>query len=54
MPGKKQLGPFIQENPKLSIVATAQQLVEDLSDRTSPFFPAEPDHLKPLNVQTGD
>ena len=50
--GQKQLRSFIQENPKLSIVATAQQLVEDLSNRTSPFFGFfQTEHLKPLNVE---
>lgn len=50
--GQKQLRAFIQENPKLSIVATAQRLVEDLSDRTSPFFGFfQTEHLKPLNVE---
>lgn len=50
--GQKQLRSFIQENPKLSIVATAQRLVEDLSNRTSPFFGFfQTEHLKPLNVE---
>ena len=50
--GQKQLRAFIQENPKLSIVATAQRLVEDLSKRTSPFFGFfQTEHLKPLNVE---
>jgi len=50
--GQKQLRAFIQENPRLSIVATAQRLVENLSDRTSPFFGFfQIEHLKPLNVQ---
>jgi tetratricopeptide (TPR) repeat protein len=50
--GQKQLRAFIQENPKLSIVATAQRLVEDLSDRASPFFGFfQTEHLKPLNVE---
>jgi len=50
--GQKQLRSFIQENPRLSIVATAQRLVEDLSDRTSPFFGFfQTEHLKPLNVE---
>lgn len=49
--GQKQLRSFIQENPKLTIVATAQRLVEDLSSRTSPFFGFfQTEHLKPLNV----
>ncbi|MEQ1850751.1 MAG: MarR family transcriptional regulator [Chthoniobacteraceae bacterium] len=51
-PGQKQLRSFIQENPRLSIVATAQRLVEDLSNRTSPFFGFfQTEHLKPLNVE---
>ncbi len=50
--GQKQLRSFIQENPRLSIVATAQRLVEDLSDRASPFFGFfQTEHLKPLNVE---
>lgn len=50
--GQKQLRAIIQENPRFSIVATAQRLVEDLSDRTSPFFGFfQTEHLKPLNVE---
>ena len=50
--GQKQLRSFIQENSKFSIVATAQRLVEDLSERTSPFFGFfQTEHLKPLNVE---
>ena len=50
--GQKQLRAFIQENSKLSIVATAQRLVEDLSDRASPFFGFfQTEHLKPLNIE---
>jgi len=50
--GQKQLRAFIQENPRLSIVATAQRLVEDLSDRASPFFGFfQTEHLKPLNFE---
>lgn len=49
--GQKQLRAYIQENSKLSIVATAQRLVEDLSRRTSPFFGFfQTDHLKPLDA----
>ena len=49
--GQKTLRAFIQENPKLSIVATAQRLVEDLSSRTSPFFGFfQTEHLKTLTV----
>lgn len=50
--GQKQLRSFIQENPKLSIVATAQRLVEDLSNRNSPFFGFfQTEHLKSLTVE---
>jgi len=50
--GQKQLRSFIQEHPKLSIVATAQRLVEDFSNRTSPFFGFfQTEHLKPLSVE---
>jgi tetratricopeptide (TPR) repeat protein len=50
--GQKQLRSFIQENPGLSIVATAQRLVDDLSNRASPFFGFfQTEHLKPLNVE---
>ncbi len=50
--GQKQLRAFIQENPRFTIVATAQRLVEDLSNRNSPFFGFfQIEHLKPLNVQ---
>jgi DNA-binding transcriptional ArsR family regulator len=49
--GQKQLRSFIQENPRLSIVATAQRLVEDLSNRNSPFFGFfQTEHLKPLTI----
>ncbi len=49
--GQKNLRAFIQEHPKLSIVATAQRLVQDLSSRTSPFFGFfQTEHLKTLNV----
>lgn len=49
--GQKKLRAFIQENPKLSFVATAQRLVEDLSNRTRPFFGFfQTEHLKILNV----
>jgi tetratricopeptide (TPR) repeat protein len=50
--GQKQLRAFIQENSKLAIVATAQRLVADLSDRASPFFGFfQTEHLTPLNVE---
>jgi len=49
--GQKNLRAFIQEHPKLSIVATAQRLVQDLSSRNSPFFGFfQTEHLKTLNV----
>ena len=37
-PGQQRLRAFIQENPVLSIVATAQRLVDDISKRKSVFF----------------
>lgn len=50
--GQKQLRSFIQEHPQFSLLATAQRLVEDLSERTSPFFGFfQTEHLKPLNVE---
>ncbi len=50
--GQKQLRAFIQEHPQLSLVATAQRLVEDLSNRASPFFGFfQTEHLKPLTVE---
>jgi tetratricopeptide (TPR) repeat protein/DNA-binding transcriptional ArsR family regulator len=50
--GQKQLRAFIQEHPQFAIVATAQRLVEDLSDRASPFFGFfQTEHLKPLSVE---
>ena len=49
--GQKQLRAFLQENPRISIVATAQRLVESLADRASPFFGFfQTEHLKPLTV----
>ncbi len=49
--GQKNLRAFIQEHPKLSIVATAQRLVQDLSSRTRPFFGFfQTEHLKTLEV----
>ncbi len=49
--GQKQLRAFIQENPYLTLVATAQRLVDDLSKRTNPFFGFfQTEHLKPLNI----
>lgn len=50
--GQKQLRAFLQENPKVTIAATAQRLVEDLSQRTSPFFGFfQTEHLKPLSIE---
>lgn len=50
--GQKQLRAFIQEHPRITIVGTAQRLVEDLSDRTSPFFGFfQTEHLKTLTVE---
>lgn len=49
--GQKELRAFIQENPRLTLVATAQRLVDDLAERTSPFFGFfQTEHLRPLNV----
>jgi len=50
--GQKQLRSLIQENPRFSIIATAQRLVADLSSRTSPFFGFfQTEHLKPLTIE---
>ena len=50
--GQKQLRAFLQENPKFTIVATAQKLVKELADRGKPFFGFfQTEHLKPLNVE---
>ena len=50
--GQKKLRAFIQEHPVLSIVATAQRLVDDLSKRTSAFFGFfQTEHLKVLTVE---
>jgi tetratricopeptide (TPR) repeat protein len=50
--GQKQLRSFIQENPRLCLVATAQRLVEGLSKRTNPFYGSfQTEHLKPLSVE---
>ncbi len=49
--GQHSLRAFIQENPRLAIVATAQRLVEDLSSRAKPFFGFfQTEYLKPLNL----
>jgi len=48
--GQKQLRSLIQENPRLCLVATAQRLVADLSERQSPFFGFfQTEHLRPLD-----
>lgn len=50
--GQKQLRAFIQEHPQVAIVGTAQRLVEDLSDRNSPFFGFfQTEHLRTLTVE---
>lgn len=49
--GQMQLRAFLQENPKFALVATAQRLVEDLSDRANPFYGFfQTEHLKPLSL----
>ena len=49
--GQKQLRALIQEHPQFAIVATAQRLVEGLSNRSSPFFGFfQTEHLKSLSV----
>ncbi|MFT5405313.1 MAG: DNA polymerase III delta prime subunit, partial [Verrucomicrobiales bacterium] len=48
--GQKQLRAFIQEHPVFTTVATAQALVDDLTDRTGPFFGFfQTEHMQPLN-----
>ncbi len=50
--GQQKLRAFIQENPVLSIVATAQRLVDDLTKRTSAFFGFfQTEQLKTLSVK---
>jgi DNA-binding transcriptional ArsR family regulator len=50
--GQKELRAFIQENPRFTLVATAQRLVDELSDRGSPFFGFfQTEHLKTLTVE---
>lgn len=49
--GQRKLRAFIQENPVLSIVATAQRLVDDISKRDSAFFGFfQTEQLKTLSV----
>jgi len=50
--GQQKLRAFIQENPVLSLVATAQRLVDDLTKRTSAFFGFfQTEQLNPLSVK---
>lgn len=50
--GQKDLRAYIQKNPQFSIVATAQRLVDGLSDRARPFYGFfQTEHLKVLNVE---
>jgi tetratricopeptide (TPR) repeat protein len=50
--GQQKLRAFIQEHPILSIVATAQRLVEGISKRTNAFFGFfQIENLKPLTVE---
>lgn len=49
--GQKQWRAFLQENPMTSIMATAQQLFDGVSRRTSPFFGFfQVEHLQPLSL----
>jgi tetratricopeptide (TPR) repeat protein/DNA-binding transcriptional ArsR family regulator len=49
--GQQELRAFIQENPVLSIVATAQKLTDDVSKRKSTFFGFfQTEQLKTLSV----
>jgi len=50
--GQQKLRAFIQEHPVLSIVATAQRLVEGISKRSNAFFGFfQVENLKPLTVE---
>jgi len=50
--GQQQLRGFIQEHPVLSLVATAQRLVDDIAKRQSAFFGFfQTEHLKPLSIE---
>jgi DNA polymerase III delta prime subunit len=50
--GQQKLRAFIQEHPVLSIVATAQRLVDDIAKRQSAFFGFfQTEHLKILSVE---
>lgn len=49
--GQQKLRAFIQERPVLSLVATAQRLVDDIAKRQSAFFGFfQTEHLKTLTV----
>lgn len=50
--GQKKLRAYLQEHPVFAIVATAQALVEDLTDRSGPFFGYfQTEHLKVLSLK---
>ena len=50
--GQQKLRAFIQERPVLSLVATAQRLVDDIAKRQSAFFGFfQTEHLKTLTVE---
>jgi DNA-binding transcriptional ArsR family regulator len=49
--GQKRWRAFLQEHPITAILATSQQLTEDISDREQPFFGFfQIEYLKPLTV----
>lgn len=49
--GQQKLRSVVQENPAFTILATTQQLFEDVTQRTSPFFGFfQTEHLKPLSL----
>ena len=50
--GQQKLRAFIQEHPVLSLVATAQRLIDDISKRQSAFFGFfQTEHLKTLSLE---
>ncbi len=50
--GQQNLRAFIQENPVLSIIATAQKLTDDIKKRKNTFFGFfQTEHLKALSVE---
>lgn len=50
--GQSDLRAFLQENPYFCLVATAQQLVRELKERTKPFFGFfQIDHLERLTAE---